>query len=123
MRTEGPTMSRAVTASALAAAVCGSVLLQPATAEARPAEAFRYDVSYEDFAVCDIPASLDGRVFLVSRSTGATGGNDTSTFIERTVGTLTVGEERYRYKQSNLFTELEPRDSYDSRTLRLAGSI
>ncbi len=115
-------MLRALVASALLAAVSGSVL-QPVTAAARPAEPFRYDVFYEDFAVCGTPASLEGRVFAVSRSTGAESGNYTSTFIERTVGTLTVGDETYRYRQSSAFSELEPRDTYDSRTQRLAGTI
>jgi hypothetical protein len=116
-------MLRALTTSALLAAVSGSVLLPAVTAQARPAEPFRYDVTYDDFAICDTPASLQGRVFLVSRSTGAESGNYSSTFIERTVGTLTVGDDTYRYKQSSVFSELEPADSYDSRTQRLAGSV
>jgi hypothetical protein len=114
---------RALATAALLAAVAGSALMQPATAEARPADPFRYDISYEDFAVCDTPASLEGRVFLVARSTGAESGNYSSTFIERTVGTLTVGDTTYRYHQSSVFSELEPAGTYDSRTQRLAGSI
>ena len=116
-------MPRALAASALLAVVSGSGLLQATTAEARPAETVRYDVSYEDFAVCETPASLEGRVFLVSRSTGAASGNYTSTFLERTVGSLTVGEDTYRYRQSSAFSELEPRETYDSRTQRLAGTV
>ena len=114
-------MLRALASAAVVAAVSGSVL-QPATAAARPAEPVRYDVSYDDFAVCGTPASLEGRVFLLSRSTGAESGNYTSTFVERTVGTLTVGGETYRYRQSSVFSELELEDGV-SRTQRLAGHI
>lgn len=115
-------MPRALTTSAVLAAVSGSLLMQPLTAEARPAEPFHYDVSYADFAVCDMPASLEGRVYLLSRSTGAESGNYTSTFVERTLGTLTVGDDTYRYRQSSAFSELELEDGV-SRTQRLAGTI
>ena len=115
-------MRRALTTSVFLAAVSGSSLLNPVAAEARPADTFRYDVSYADFAVCDIPASLEGRVFVLSRSTGAESGNYTSTFIDRTIGTLTVGEDTYRYRQSSVFSELELEDGV-SRTQRLAGHI
>jgi hypothetical protein len=116
-------MPRALATSALVAAVTGSVLLQPATAVARPAEPFRYDVSFDDFEVCGTPASLVGTVFLTSRSTGAESGNYTSTFIERTTGALTVGSDTYRYQQSSMFSELETLETNESRTLRLASSI
>jgi hypothetical protein len=114
-------MLRALAAPALLA-VTGSVL-QPTTAEARPADPFRYHVSYDDFAVCDEPASLEGTVSLLSRSTGAESGNYTSTFIERTAGTLTVGDATYRYRQSSIFSEAESLETDVSRTLRLAGVI
>jgi hypothetical protein len=104
-------------------ALSGGLVLQPAVADARPAEPFRYDVSFEDFSACDTDATLVGTVFLNSRSTGAQSGNYTSTFIERTVGTLTVGEDTYRYRQSSIFSKVESLESGDTRTLRLAGSI
>ena len=115
-------MRRALVTTAFLAAASGSAVMQPLTAEARPADPFRYDVSYADFAVCETPASLEGRVFLLSRSTGAESGNYTSTFVERTLGTLTVAEDTYRYRQSSVFSELELEDAV-SRTQRLAGTI
>ena len=116
-------MSRVLLRSAVLAAVSSCVLLQPGTAGARPADPVRYDVAYEDFAVCDTDASLVGTVFLNSRSTGAESGNYTSTFLERTTGTLTVGDDTYRYRQSSTFSKVEDVESGETRTLRLAGSI
>ena len=116
-------MSRTLATSALLAAVAGCALLQPTTAEARPAEPFRYDVTYDDFTVCDTPASLTGTVFLTSRSTGAESGMYTSTFLERTTGTLTVGDDTYRYRESEVFTKVESLETGATRTSRLAGSI
>ena len=116
-------MPRPLMTSAVLAAVTGSILLQPATALARPAEPFRYDVSYSDFSVCDVPASLEGTVFLNSRSTGAESGMYSSTFIERTNGVLTVGDDTYRYLESHVFTKVESLETNETRTLRLAGSV
>ena len=116
-------MPRTLGRSAVLAAVAGCLLLQPAAATARPADPFRYDVAYEDFAVCGTDASLVGSVFLNSRSTGAESGTYTSTFLERTMGTLTVGDETYRYRQSSMFSKVESLETNETRTLRLAGSI
>ena len=116
-------MSRVLARRLVLATVSSCVLLQPVAADARPADPFRYDVTYDDFALCEIPASLEGTVFLNSRSTGAESGTYTSTFLERTVGTLTVGEETYRYRQSSSFTKVESLETNETRTLRLAGHI
>lgn len=97
-----------------------------APAQARPAQPTSYPVSYDDFSVCDEPASLAGRVFLNSRSTGAESGNYTATFIERTNGQLTSGGKTYRYVSISKFSELETQDETRTESLRgfirLAGS-
>jgi hypothetical protein len=109
------------TAALLAATAAALVTSAPA-ASARPAQPFSYEVSYDDFAVCGEPASLEGRVFGNSRSTGAESGNYTATFIDRTTGTLTVGDDTYRYHQVSHFSELEAADG-ETRTERLSGWI
>jgi hypothetical protein len=115
-------MKHALARTAALSAVAVTGVLQAAPAEARAAEPFAYTVTYDDFAVCGQEASLVGRVFLSSRSTGAESGNYSSTFLERTAGTLTVGDDTYRYHQVSQFSELEVPDG-DSRTLRLKGWI
>ena len=116
-------MLRALTTSALLAAVSGSVLLPSTAAQARAADTFRYDVVDERFAICDEPATLVGTVSVLARSTGAESGMYTSTFIDRTTGTITVGGDTYRYRQSSTFTKVESLETNDTRTLRLAGSV
>jgi hypothetical protein len=90
-------MSRIPVRVAGVTGLAAAALLQAQPATARPADTFSYQVSYDDFMVCDELGSLQGRVFLSSRSTGSGGGTDTSTFIERTTGTFTVGDDVYRY--------------------------
>ncbi|KAA1426376.1 hypothetical protein [Nocardioides antri] len=116
-------MRRLITLSVTSFAVAVAGLWGGGTASARPAEPVRYDVEYADFAVCDVPASLTGRVFLTSRSTGAEGGPYSSTFIERTVGTLTVGADRYRYNKFSKFSEVEVEPAGAVRTQQLLGRI
>lgn len=109
-----------------ALAAVSSITLATAPASARPAQPVSYPVSYDEFAICDEPASLVGRVFLSSRSTGAESGNATATFVERTNGRITSGGEVYRYLSVSTFSELETPDETRTESLRgfirLAGS-
>ena len=121
-------MSRRTLRLAAITGLTAAVLMQANPAIARPAEPFSYEVTYDDFSVCGEAASLVGRVFVSSRSTGSEGGTYTSTFIDRTSGRLTVGDDVYRYSQVSKFNEHETLD--DGQTsgnqligwIRLAGS-
>jgi len=115
-------MYRTASVTALMA-LAAAALLQAPAATARPADPFTYQVSYDDFAVCDEPASLVGRVFLKSRSTGSEGGPYTATFIERTTGTLTVGDDGYRYTQASMFSEHERLDDGEASANQLIGWV
>jgi hypothetical protein len=106
----------AVTALALLAAT------QAPPAGARPAETFSYDVAYET-SVCDETGTLEGRVFLLARSTGSEGGTYTSTFVDRTTGTFTVGDDVYRYVQASKFSDHEQEENGDSEANHLIGWI
>lgn len=111
-------------ASAIAVvALAAAVIPQGPAATARPADPFTYTVSFDDFAVCDEPASLVGKVFLNSRSTGSAGGPYTATFIERTKGTLTVGDDTYRYAQASKFSEHERLDDGEASANQLIGWV
>ena len=110
--------TRAAAVTGLAATAL--VLAQPATA--RPAENFSYPVSEETF-VCDATGFLDGRVFFNARSTGSEGGTYTATFVERTAGTFTVGDDVYRYHQSSKFSEHERLDDGETSANHLVGRI
>lgn len=119
-------MSRTPLRIAAVAGLAAVAITQAQPAVARPADPFSYTVSYDDFAVCGEDASLVGRVFLNSRSTGSEGGPYTATFVERTTGQLTVGDDVYRYSQVSKFSEHEVEDGPSGNQLigwiRLAGS-
>ena len=116
-------MSRTAVEAAVIAGLAATAvgLAQPATA--RPAEPFSYKVTYDDFSVCDEPGTLVGRVFLNSRSTGSEGGTYTATFVERTVGTFTVGDDVYRFRQASTFSEHERLDDGETSANHLIGKI
>ena len=107
---------------ATVAGLATTAVLQAPPATARPADNVAYDVSYET-TVCDQPGTLDGRVFLNSRSTGSEGGTYTATFVERTTGTFTVGDDVYRYTQSSKFSEHEREDGDGASANHLIGTI
>ena len=116
-------MSRTISRWAAVAGLAATALLQAPSATARPADPFSYRVSYDQFSVCEEPASLIGRVFLNSRSTGSEGGPYTATFIERTTGILTVGDDAYRYRQASKFSEHERLDDGQTSANQLIGSV
>ena len=94
-----------------------------AACDGAPADLFSYKVTDDQFSVCDVPATLVGRVFLNSRSTGSEGGPYTATFIERTTGTLTVGSDVYRYHQASKFSEHERLDDGQTSANQLLGWV
>jgi hypothetical protein len=107
--------------SAVAGAAAVAMLQAPA--DARPATPTSYEVTDEDFFVCDAAGVLNGRVFINSRSTGSEGGPYTATFVERTVGTLTVDGVVYRYNQASKFSEHERLDDGETSANQLIGWV
>jgi len=116
-------MSRTAVRCAAIAGLAATAVMQAQPATARPAQPFSYAVSYDQFSVCDEPATLVGRVFLNSRSTGSEGGPYTATFIERTTGRLTVGGDVYRYHQASRFSEHERLDDGQTSANHLIGWV
>ena len=115
-------MNRTTRVALTAAAAAATIANAPA-ADARPATPTSYQVTYDDFFICDAAGVLEGRVFLNSRSTGAEGGPYTATFVERTVGTLTVDGDVYRYTQASKFSEHERLDDGQTSANQLIGSV
>lgn len=116
-------MRRTIALSTAVVSLGLAAMSAAAPASAGPADPMRYDVQYDDFAICDVPASLTGRVFLNSRSTHSGSGSYGSTFVERTTGALVSGGDRYRYSSFSKFSELETNPAGDVRTQQLIGKV
>ncbi len=108
---------------AVTAAVAAVAAMHAPAAHARPAMPTSYEVTDDDFFVCEAAGVLEGRVFLNSRSTGSEGGPYTATFVERTVGTLTVDGVVYRYNQASKFSEHERLDDGQASANQLIGWV